>query len=274
MTNPNNTNDSIFQTPASSDNTPADAGGENDQTNYLEALVGEGKKYKSADELAKAYAHLDNFTERVKAENSGLRTELGSKVSLEELVNRLSQAATPANPNGASNQNANNDFGERHDNGGGNDGHKGLSAAEVAELVRKSITEEQTKATYASNRDKCVDEMRKAWGPNYVEQLHRVRRELGVSENDLNSLAMTSPNVFLNAVLGSARGTSMDNPNAGIAPRSSTNLAAGAMRQAGSAKEDWQYFEKLRKENPTKYWSPSVQNRMHELAMKGQLELK
>lgn len=236
--------------------------------NYLESLVGEGKKYKSADELAKAYAHLNTFTERIKEENNGLRTELGSKVTLEELVNKLTTHTNNTNTSGVSNQNDNPDNGERH----GSDSGRGLTQAEVAELVRKSITEEQTRAAQLSNRNTVVSELQKAWGTNYVDRLKEVQRTLDVSPEMLDNLAATSPNLFLNAVLGSSRATTTPvDPNAGVAPRSSVNSSASGMRQGALPKEDWAYFEKLRSENPTKYWSPSTQNRMHDLAAKGLL---
>lgn len=259
-----NDTDSIFT--GSADKAPVDHAGNDNDVNYLDTLVGDGKKYASAEQLAKAYAHLDRFTERIKDENSGLRAELGSKVSLEELVTKLSNQNTITNS--ASNQNANNDNGERL----GSDSGRGLSQAEVAELVRKSITEEQTKANQAYNRKQCVDELKKTWGSDYLDKLKDVQRTLGVSTETLDGLAATSPGLFLNAVLGSTRNTVTQqvDPNAAIAPRSSINPAASAMRQAGP-KEDWAYFEKMRVENPSKYWSPNTQNRMFELTAKGLL---
>lgn len=282
-TDPNNTN--IFSSVADQSHREMDMTGDSQDgmsntgdVNYTETLVGDGKKYSSVEQLAKAYAHLNRFTERIKEENSGLRAELGSKVSLEELVNKLannqqqtaSSMNNSANPTSASNQNANNEYGERQNSDSG----RGFSQAEVAELVRKSITEEQTRALQAQNRQLCVDELKRSWGSSeYLDKLKEVQRALGTSPEALDNLAATSPQLFLNAVLGGNRSNqpAVSNPNAGIAPRSSVNAAASDMRSSALPKEDWRYFEKLRTESPAKYWSPSVQNRMHELALKGLL---
>src|SRR4029450_8159059 len=61
--------------------------------NYLEELVGEGKKFKTPEDLARGKAESDSFIERLQKELHGLRNELKSRLQLEEVVDRISSAS-------------------------------------------------------------------------------------------------------------------------------------------------------------------------------------
>ena len=53
-------------------------------------LVGEGRKYKTLDDLAKAYLNADGFIEQLKAENQELRTKTVEAKTIDEVLERLS----------------------------------------------------------------------------------------------------------------------------------------------------------------------------------------
>src|SRR5687767_9591535 len=60
-----------------------------DQDNPLAILVGEGRKYKTVEELAKAYIHIDGFAETLKGENTKLREDLAKSTTLDQVLERL-----------------------------------------------------------------------------------------------------------------------------------------------------------------------------------------
>lgn len=251
-------------------NVPSDNGGnadnQNENVNYLDELVGEGRKYASIDELAKGYAHLQRFNEQVKKEAGGLRSDLSSRLALEELVNKL--ASTQSQRDGVSNQALNNNtdtMNDRMNNDGfDNKATNQVSRDDIAKLVRESLSEEQTRRTREQNRASVVQEMRKAWGNDYVDRLRDVQRDLGLSDTALNDLAEQAPAVFYKAVIGTV--SAPVNPNNGIAPRSEVNAAASAMRQGSSAVDrEFNDLEKLRETDPRTYWSPSIQNKLLKL---------
>jgi len=55
------------------------------------ALVGEGQKYKTPEELAKAYTNADQFIETLKEENRKLREQAASAKTIDEVLERMSK---------------------------------------------------------------------------------------------------------------------------------------------------------------------------------------
>lgn len=241
-------------------NVPNDDTSDSDveDVNYLEAYVGPGKKYASTEDLAKSYKNAEDFINQLKNETAGLRTELDSRLALEELVTKLSSQANMTNT-AASNQNATNSYGERPEE----NTNPALSRDELMSLVRSTINEERTSARMDENRKLVQGELKKAWGPNFVENLRNVQRTMGVDDATLDHLAKTSPQLFLNAVLGSSR-TSVD-PNTNVPVRTQVNSQASVMRSTSSAEREFQELTKLRSSNPSLYWSPATQNKLLKL---------
>jgi cysteinyl-tRNA synthetase len=58
----------------------------------VSALVGEGQKYKTVDELAKAYLHADTFIQQLKEENQKYREQVASAKSIDDVLERLQQS--------------------------------------------------------------------------------------------------------------------------------------------------------------------------------------
>ena len=57
----------------------------------LEDLVGEGKKYKDVNELAKAYVHADKHIEGLNSSLEEVRTELQTRLSVEDALQKLKE---------------------------------------------------------------------------------------------------------------------------------------------------------------------------------------
>lgn len=61
------------------------------EVDYLANLVGEGKKYKSAAELAKAYANADQFIETLKTEKQALEAKTAEAKTVDDIIAKLKQ---------------------------------------------------------------------------------------------------------------------------------------------------------------------------------------
>ena len=88
----------VFKEPTSSDNTPAvqahqPSGDPAAQTpggsSVLDALVGEGKKYKTAEDLAAAYGHADQHIATLTSELSEIRKDLDGRLNVVEMLKEL-----------------------------------------------------------------------------------------------------------------------------------------------------------------------------------------
>ena len=69
-----------------SNNETAPDQGANVEGSILDALVGEGKKYASLEELAKGKAEADSFIDKLKDENSDLRKQAEEKTTIMDLM--------------------------------------------------------------------------------------------------------------------------------------------------------------------------------------------
>lgn len=212
--------------------------------NYLEELVGENKKFKTPEELARGKAESDAFIEQLKAEQSELRNELQTRLNLEQFLSDLKTVVPKPGSEGSQ------DHYER------NEDKSVMSAEELAALVRSQVQQMKGQETAVSNLNNFSEKLRLAHGPNAATKLRSQASELGMTVDEVKSLAARNPNAALK-MLGIGEQRSVDNFTA--PPRSqSMSLPSGQKRGAA-------YYENLRKTlHPNEYFSPKIQNEMFE----------
>jgi hypothetical protein len=220
-------------------------GSENDLSSDIEALKTRYTKADGSvdiDELLKAKAHADKHIKNVEAERAGLYEDLKGRTALEELVSKIKE--TPNNVNHEPQVNSNN--------------ATPLSEQDVEAKLDAKLSAYRKQLQYEQNVEHVKSELSKMWGPDYQAKLKAKARELGETEDDLGALAAAKPKVFLK--LMSEGEKQIYNP----APPSSSNRMQSNVSN-GNAKGK-SYFDKLRKENPSHYWSIAVQKELHTAA--------
>lgn len=230
----NDTDNSFFNDEELDDNIP------------LDALVGEGKKYKTPDDIAKAIVHKDRHIANLEREARELREKSGTSRTVEEILSALKN-----NPNS-------------------NPVEKPLDANEGAnpalrpeDLVSKVVQElENRKAVDAakSNMKQVQDKLVELYGRGYPAKLAEMADEKGIPRETLEELAQKSPKGFFN-ILGvdPTKGKTMlfnDAPKGSVDPlRNTTRVPSGTRDRA--------YYDNLRKSNPKTYWNAATQAQMH-----------
>lgn len=212
--------------------------------NYLEELVGDNKKFKTPEELARGKAESDAFIEQLKTEQEQLRNELQTRLNLEQFLDQLKTAVPKLN---------NDDSQDHHQQ---QPDKSVMSAEELAALVRSQVQQMKTQESAQSNLNIFSEKLRLAHGPNAATKLRSQASELGMTVDEVKALAARNPNAALK-MLGVGEQRSVDNFTA--PPRSqSMSLPPGQKRGAS-------YFEHLRKTLPSnEYFSPKIQNEMFE----------
>lgn len=227
-------------------------GGVDDTKNYLEELVGEGKKYKDPEALAKAVAHANSHIQRLETEQAGLREDLGKRLTLEEAVAKMTEAAAPKAPSEnegvtaplVPDQSAN-----------VSEIKQGMTPEEIQEIVNQKINETENQRTRSQNLSLVKSELEKTLGSSFPAALTSRAQELGVTKEFLDDLAATHPKVFLEMVNLQKSGSSGNAP-----PVSQVNSAAAP---GVSNKRDQAYYRNLRRSDPSTYWSSTTQSQMH-----------
>lgn len=221
--------------------------------NYLEELVGEGKKFKTPEELARGKKESDTFIERLQRELAEARqtieqatSELRSRNTVEDTLKTVLQRNSTAN--NVANQSTEN-------------APEVPTLPDIDSLLNQKLTEREKARRMQDNQNLVRDAMIKSWGPNYSQKAKEVAQELGVGLQYLESIAAENPQAFLRVV-------GLTNEQTPVVPNLPNNSVRTSV-QPGKAERGWSYYENIRKTNPTQYHSVKVQqelwNRLKEL---------
>lgn len=206
----------------------------------IDTLVGEGKKYRDINELAKAYVNADSHLDELRRDLAQARARSDAEKNQEPVVPTQQQQSdqTPA-------------VTERPQN---NEDLRTLVGRELEALTQEKKFEQNVESTAQT----LIDHFGDAIKAN--QAVKDKARELGVSPDWLRDSAARSPKAFY-ATMGinpEAERRDTSTP----APRSDVRLESNQ----GGSKRNYAYFENLRKSDKGLYYSQSVQNEMHRLA--------
>jgi hypothetical protein len=216
----------------------------------VELLVGDGKKYKTVADLAKSRLEADSFIEQLKGENAALREVVKAKEKtsrtddFDAFLAELKGNALPKADATASTTD--------------NQGAKGVSMADVENLLKQKETERMRDTAYAAVRAKVAELL----GSDKADEgLAKAMQSTGLQEGDVKNLAFRSPEVALRA-LGFTE----------LKPQSGINSSVGSEAFFGSKTDvrNWEYYKGLRgKMSESEFWNPKIQKQL----MKDRTEL-
>ncbi len=227
----------------------------NAEEKVLDTLVGEGKKFRDAEALARGKKEADDFITRLQAENAMIREELKKRPTEEDIAKKVkeslqSSTTTTTQTNGAN--------------------QPSISEESLVPTVRKIMAGEQERTTQTTNIASVTKKLDDLYGDRQKAQAFLVTKanELGVSVKYLEQTAATSPKAFYNLV-GVA-----DTPNtsSSTSVKSKGTINTENFNKAPS-EDSWEYYQKLRRENKAKYFSPAVQNELHRKVKEGKITL-
>lgn len=191
------------------------------EKNYLEELVGEGKKFPSVEELARGKAESDAFIARIQDENKVMRAELEKRATVEDFLDRLKsereQAGNAPPPN----------------HGDDRTETQALTPEQVEALVAAEVEKRSASDSKSRNRETVRQTLERSFGPGYQQVLRQKADELGVGQEFLNNLAADQPKAFL-ALVGAESAPATRTP------------AQGTRDNPGgqSARKNYEYFKK------------------------------
>ena len=218
---------------------------QNAQTNesFVAQLVGEGKKFKDLEALAKGKLEADRHIGEITKTLDELRAELAKQdyaKSLLESMNKGSETRTeqppPNNPSPSNTENTT------------------QSASDIESLVEKVITEKERNRTVSQNISVVGEEMERQFGDKAGQILKSKSQELGMSIDRLKEIAAESPTAFFQLIGVNAQ------------KKATNTVTQSSVRSetfnSNSQDRDFDYYQKIRKENRSLYYSPKIQNMM------------
>ncbi len=208
-------------------------------------LVGEGKKFKTVDDLVRGKVEADAFIERLKAEQEGLRAELDKRVSAEqqleqlknELKQRQEQPAQPKTPTGSA-----------------------LTASDIEALVERTITSRERGRTSSQNIEEANSQAIRHFGTQdaAAKAVQAAAAKRGLSLQKLKEIAAESPSTFAELVGVPAAPAA---PTVGSFVQPSAGVPDNAHVSAQQKPGTYEYAENVRRTDPRKYWDKNFQNK-------------
>lgn len=214
----------------------------------LEALVGEGKKYKTQADLAQAIFFKDAHIKKIEEENRALRQSTTETKTVDQILKALQST------NGS--QNTVHDSVRDNQNVDANTAPV-ASVEEVSKKVLEALEAKTEAAKQEDNLKKVKNALLSNFGADYPNILESKAAELGLDKNTIDMMAKKTPQALLKLL--DVKTNVATTPAPGSTFRVNPN---------GEAEKNAAYYAKLRKTNPQLYMSRAVQNEILQQAAK------
>lgn len=222
--------------------------------NYLEDLVGEGKKFKDYEALAKGKVHSDQTIEiltkkldDLREDYLKLREENTATAKLEDLLDRIERTKSAI---------------DSKDTLDAYDDKPGLKLEDIESLFSSKLTEYEQKKKEAENFNMVQNKLKERYGDNFPSHLSTQMQSLGLSKETVDHMARTTPQVLIRALGLDQKESSGDFQ---APPRSARRN--DSFQPTGGQKRTYSYYQELRKKDPMLYHDPKINLQMQEDAM-------
>lgn len=215
---------------------------------YLAELVGEGKKFKTVQDLARGKYEADVMIasknrqfDELTQDYLATKKELDAVPRLQELVDRLAkQPPAISEPPQAK------DMDEKPAT---------IDFDEIKNLAKTTYEELKTSEKEQANISEVRSKLAERFGENYKSVVRAQAQSLGLSKEMVDNLERTSPKAFFNVLgLNETKSETFQTP-----PRSVQRNDNFAPR---TEKRGYSYYQNLRKTNPTEWLSAKTHNEM------------
>jgi hypothetical protein len=213
------------------------------------ALIGEGKKYKSEADAIQSLVFKEMHIKKIEEENRLLRQSATETKTVDQILQALKST------NGSQNT--------VHDNVRDNqnvDANNNAPVASVEEVSRKVLEALEAK-TEAKKQEENISKVKAAllsnFGADFPNVLENKANELGLDKATIDLMAKKTPQALLKLL--DVKTNIPSNPS----PNNSYRVPEGVNTEKNAA-----YYTKLRKTNPSLYWSSKIQNEILEQGAK------
>lgn len=210
-----------------------------ENVDYVEQLVGEGKKFRDLQGLARGKAEADATIEMLKKKADELQQELKTRMTFADLLTELKGNKAPQQEDVVTPPSE--------------PQHSKLDDSDIETRLEKILAEREAKKTHETNVEKVKRVMIEQFGDDTSLVIKKKAQELNMSPADLQDLAVRSPSAFFSLV-GVAPERSGDSFSA---PRNQVNLGN---QQTGV--RNAKYYEQMKRVDSKKYFSNETTTQM------------
>ena len=220
------------------------------QDSFVQKLVeAKGDNWKDPEVLAKGKIEADGYIQKLEEQLTNMREDLGKQDYAKDLLEQLQNKA--ADPINAKNAMPNNDT------GGTSEGNTNpnLSEEDLKSLVERTLTERDKDSVVKQNLNLVNEEMEKSYGTDASAKIQNKAKELGLTIERMQEIAAESPNAFFNLI---------GEPKKDFKPMVEGSVRTEGVNMQASNERDWSYYQNLRRDNRSLYYSPKIQRQLIE----------
>ena len=211
---------------------------------FLETLVGDGRKDKSTDELARAYHHANLHIEELKGELGEVR---GSKEALSELISEIrnsqpeERAEAPAIPEVAV--------------------EPQVQTADIANIVSQQLSQREAEAVKQRNVAASLEKLVGIYGSEAQVKavITKAVNTDPAAQKTIDDLSMSSPDLTVKFVTGLVQPTEPTINNPGVESVQESPIPINGVLT-------WAQCRELKKSNPKEYNTPAFRQRIEAAA--------
>lgn len=210
---------------------------------YVAELVGDGKKFKSVEDLAKGKLEADRYIQNLTQRLDQLNQELNSRTSLDQFLAEMKELKAPPQ-NGQVQQPSTPTPAPAGS----------LDDSALEEKLNQLLERRRAQERVETNLGQVQRVLTEQYGDQASLVINKKAKDLGMSVKDLENLATTSPQAFYQLV-GVQERTQVPSSM----PRPALNSLSTPANPGVKTKA---YFDKMKKENPRQYNDPRTTNEM------------
>jgi len=158
-------------------------------------LVGEGKKYASAEEALRSVPHAQQHIKTLEEEMVQLKEELAKRKTTQELLDELKSGVRPV-------ENTTQEV--------------GLNQDTIMEMVNRTLKQNEAKQTAKQNAATVANKFTEQFGSEAEIVYNNLAKELNLTTSQLNDLATRSPNVVLKLAGFESKATNIARPTSSV----------------------------------------------------------
>lgn len=216
---------------------------------FLPNLVGEGKKFKDLESLAKSKWESDNYikileqrADQMREDFIELQKEANARANLSDLVGQLQAKQTPPHEPLEMKKPV----------------EPQIDMKKIDEMFSAKLDARDRVQTQTQNFNSVQAKMKEKWGSQYASTLQEQMDQLGLTKDDVNELAQNRPQLLIKTL-------GLDE----VAPRNnlfqsppSSQMRSDNFKPSASNKRTWTYYQDLRKKDPLAFYDPKISVQM------------
>lgn len=223
-----------------------------EEKNYIEELVGDGKKFKTVEDLAKGKIHSDQHINKLQEELASLREDLAKKQTAEEIFEKFKEMQQQGSATDTTHTSeAISEVKEQQPS----------TQLDIEDLVRKQLAIEAQTKSVETNKQIASQKLVETFGNEGAAiKLKETANRLNLTIERLQEIAGESPQALLSMVGANQQ------PQQAPTGIPSNTVNQTALMNNNSGEKNMAYFNKMRKEDPQKFNSPEIQMELFKLA--------